>query len=197
MTILPELLSSKVRSEIFRILFRDKDATFHVREIERQSGFTIGTVQKELKKLEGLDLINKSKDGNRLYYRANNEHPIYPDIRNIVLKTVGLYDILQNALTKNPDIHIDIAFVFGSLANGHGNARSDVDIMIIGDVGLKDVTALLSGVSQQISREINPYVMNLGEYKKRKDEKEHFVMTVSASPKLFVIGNEDDLEKMG
>jgi DNA-binding transcriptional ArsR family regulator len=91
MNLLAEILSSKIRSEIFRMLFGVNGEALHVREIERRSGLTIGTIQQELKKLVRLDLIKKRKDGNRLYYEANREHPIYPDIRNLVLKTVGLW----------------------------------------------------------------------------------------------------------
>jgi len=71
MNILAEILSSKIRAEIFRILFGTRDDALHMREIERRSGFTTGTVQQELKKLHRLELIKKNRDGNRLYYQAN------------------------------------------------------------------------------------------------------------------------------
>jgi len=98
MNILAEILSSKIRAEIFRILFGTRDDALHMREIERRSGFTTGTVQQELKKLHRLELIKKNRDGNRLYYQANKEHPLYPEIRNIVLKTIGLVDIIKRSL---------------------------------------------------------------------------------------------------
>ncbi|MBU3932852.1 MAG: winged helix-turn-helix domain-containing protein, partial [Proteobacteria bacterium] len=80
MGILAELLSSKIRAEIFRILFGvAQDTELHVREIERRTGFAIGTVQTELKKLQRLDIISRVKDGNRVYYRANTAHPLYPN----------------------------------------------------------------------------------------------------------------------
>ena len=81
-----------------------------MRDIERKSGFAIGTIQGELKKLSELDLILKEKDGNRTYYRANKSHPLYSDIHNLVLKTSGLVDVLRNALGTEK---IKLAFVFG------------------------------------------------------------------------------------
>jgi len=78
MTILSELLSSKVRAEVFRQVFGLNAIALHVRELERRSGFAVGTIQTELKKLHRLDLVLKRRDGNRLYYSANQNHPIFP-----------------------------------------------------------------------------------------------------------------------
>ena len=98
MSLLSEILSSNIRAEIFRLLFGVTDEELHMREIERRTGFAIGTIQTELKKLLRLDLLNKRRDGNRLYYHANKDHPLYTAIHNLVIKTVGLVDVLHGAL---------------------------------------------------------------------------------------------------
>ena len=195
MNILAELLSSKIRAEIFRILFGTRDDALHMREIERRSGFTTGTVQQELKKLYRLDLIKKNRDGNRLYYQANREHPLYPEIRGIVLKTIGLVDIIQETLSQSSDIKF--AFVFGSIARHDEKAQNDLDLMVIGNLGLRKVTALISGLSGDIGREINPHVMSSEEFMKRKERGDHFITSVLQEPKIFVIGNENELTAMG
>lgn len=195
MNVLSKILSSKVRAEIFRMLFGPADLSLHVREIERRSGLTIGTVRAELQKLLSLDLIQRQKDGNRLYYRANKKHPLYPDIRGLVLKTTGLVDVIQNVLKQDPAIKT--AFVFGSIARHEEGATSDVDLMVIGDVGLRKLTGMLAGVPDQIGREINPHILTKGEFIKRKASGEHFISQVLKSPKIFVIGNEDELAAMG
>lgn len=194
MNMLAELLSSKIRAEIFRIFFGVRDDELHMREIERRSGFTTGTVQQGLKKLHRLELIKKRRDGNRLYYQANKEHPLYSDIRNIVLKTIGLVDIIQDKLKETRDIKI--AFVFGSIARHDEKAQSDVDVMIIGKIGLRKVTTLLSGISEKIGREVNPHVMTVDEYRRRASQGEHFVSTILREPRIFIVGNENELKKM-
>lgn len=98
MNLLSEILSSKIRAEIFRLLFGPADLELHMREIERRTPFAIGTIQTELKKLQRLDLIMSRRDGNRLYYRANPTHPLYPEIRNMILKTTGLVDLFKKAI---------------------------------------------------------------------------------------------------
>lgn len=194
MTLLPQILSSRVRAEIFRLLFGRRERELHVREIERRSGLSIGTVRQELQKLVQMELLSARRDGNRLYYRANKEHPLYPDICSLVTKTSGLVDVLKGALDKKG---VRVAFVFGSIAEGQEGARSDVDLMVIGEVGLRTVSRWLSGISEQIDREINPHVMSVEELRKRIRSGEHFLGRVLQSRKLFVVGNENELEAMG
>jgi predicted nucleotidyltransferase len=195
MGILAEILSSKIRAEIFRNLFGVKsEAALHMREIERRTGFAIGTVQKELHKLQRLDIITRLRDGNRVYYRANTVHPLYPDIRNIVLKTSGLADVIKNALGNEKGIKV--AFVFGSFARQEEKANSDVDLMVGGDIGLRKLTALLMDVSGKIGREINPHIFSEKEFVKRKKGRDHFLNQVLESPKIFIIGTENDFAEM-
>jgi predicted nucleotidyltransferase len=194
MTQLAEILSSKIRSEIFRLLFGVNRKELHVREIERQTGFSIGTVRQELQKLVKLQLLKTRKDGNRLYYCSNREHPLFPDIRNLVLKTSGLVEVLKNALK---DKGITIAFIFGSIATSQEGARSDVDLMVIGQANLRSLSSWLNTATEKIGRDINPHVLKEDEFKKRKNEGDHFLSTVLRSPRLFIIGNEDELATMG
>jgi predicted nucleotidyltransferase len=195
MSILSQLLSSKVRAELFRLLFGTNKADIHMRELARQAGCAIGTMQTELAKLRSLDLVVPRKDGNRTYYRANLEHPLYPDIHSLVLKTVGLVDILRQALEKKSDIQF--AFVFGSIARQEETAVSDIDLMVIGRLGLRNLTGLLAGVSENLGRDINPHVMSLEDFRTRTASGDHFISQITASRKIFIIGDQDELAAMG
>jgi predicted nucleotidyltransferase len=194
MNILAEILSSKVRAEIFRLLFGLTGTALHMREIERRTGFAIGTIQTELRKLLRLDLVDRKRDGNRIYYEANKAHPLFLDIRRLVLKTIGLADVLKDALGKSPNIRC--ALVFGSVARGEVKAGSDIDLMVVGDVGFREVVGMLDGVAEKIGREINPHVLTPSDLKKRKTAKDHFVSRVMEEPKLFIRGNDDDLDEV-
>jgi predicted nucleotidyltransferase len=195
MGILGELLSSRIRAEIFRNLFGiAPDTALYMREIERRTGFAIGTVQTELKKLQRLDIISRVRDGNRVYYRANTAHPVYPEIRALVLKTSGLADVIVNALGNETGIRV--AFVFGSFARQEEKAGSDVDLMVVGDIGLRKLTGLLMDVSGKIGREINPHVFSEKEFVKRKKDQDHFLNQVLEAPKIFIIGTENELTEM-
>jgi len=194
MNILSEILSSKIRAEIFYLLFGIADNELHMREVERRSGHAIGTIQTEFKKLLRLDLVKKRRDGNRLYYRANKDHPLYPDIHSLVVKTIGLTDIFRKVFERQPDIQI--AFIFGSIANHSEKAGSDLDLMVMGNLGLRQISKMLSGLPDQIGREINPHVLSIEEFRKRKSNNDHFITHVMKTPKIMIIGNKDEFEAM-
>ena len=191
---LAQLVCSRVRAEIFRVLFGLRHEEAHLREIVRQTGFAVGTVRQDLGKLERIGLVTRRRDGNRVCYAANEKHPLCPDIRQLTLKTVGLANVLCKALSP---AGIRCAFVFGSVASGKAQAESDIDLMIIGDIGLRKVAALLSGVGNRLGREINPHVFSPAECARRRSEKDHFVVSVVAAPKIFLMGSEHELEAMG
>jgi predicted nucleotidyltransferase len=194
MSTLSGILSSRVRAEIFRLLFGLNEKELHMREMERQAALSLGTIRQDLQKLVKLDLVKARRDGNRLYYRANTDHPLFPEIRNLVLKTAGLVEVIKSALDREG---IEVAFIFGSLARSKERAASDVDLMVIGTIGLRSLSSRLAGVSEQIGREINPHALSIEEFRRRKQNGNHFLSNVIESPKLFIIGSENDLETMG
>jgi predicted nucleotidyltransferase len=194
MSTLSGILSSRVRAEIFRLLFGLNEKELHMREMERQAALSLGTIRQDLQKLVKLDLVKARRDGNRLYYRANTDHPLFPEIRNLVLKTAGLVEVIKSALDREG---IEVAFIFGSLARSKERAESDVDLMVIGTIGLRSLSSRLAGVSEQIGREINPHALSIEEFRRRKQNGNHFLSNVIESPKLFIIGSENDLETMG
>lgn len=194
MTHLIDIVSSRVKAELLRLLFGLNPSEVHLRELCRQSGLSLGTVQQELRRLTRVGLVVGRKDGNRVYYRANPHHPAHSDLRSLVLKTDGLAGVLEQSL-KTPEV--SVAFVFGSVARGEAGARSDIDLLVIGEVGLRGLASLLSGVADRIGREINPHAMTAEEFVKRVADRDHFVTSVLAAPKLFVKGTENELEGLG
>jgi DNA-binding transcriptional ArsR family regulator len=194
MTSLVDIVSSRVKAELLRLLFGLVQPELHLRELGRQSGLSLSTVQQELRRLTRVGLVIARKDGNRVYYRANPDHPVHRDLCALVLKTDGLAGVLQPAF-KTPEVNL--AFVFGSVARGDTGAGSDVDLMVIGELGLRKLTSLLSGIADKVGREINPHVLTPEEFKERKNKRDHFVTSVLAAPKLFVKGTEHELETMG
>jgi DNA-binding transcriptional ArsR family regulator len=193
MSTLSLILSSRVRAGLFHLLFGLKNRELHVRELARQAGLHEASIRQELKKLKRLDLVSERRDGNRAYFRANKAHPLYPEIHRLVLKTSGLVELVGESLNG---ADIDVAFIFGSVAQGQETAQSDVDLMVIGDIGLRKLTTLLAGVAEALGREINPHVMTKKEYLQRQNAADHFVTHVLHGSKLYVIGTENDFDAM-
>jgi predicted nucleotidyltransferase len=194
MDILSEILSSRIRAAIFRLLFGFDAKEIYMRDLERRSGFSIGAIQAELKKLLRFELLEKRKDGNRIYFQANKNHPLYSDLRNLVFKTNGLIDIIKDALINSDAIKY--AFIFGSFARNEETASSDIDLMVIGDLTLRHLTEMLAGLSDKLNREINPHCLGEQDFIRRKNAGEPFISRICEESRLFIIGNENDFKAM-
>ncbi len=194
MEILSEVLSSRRRAQIFNLLFGLEQNEYYVRDIQRKTSLAVSTISQEMKNLLTLGLILKRISGNRTYYKANKEHFLYKTINELVIKTIGLTDLLKRDLDMD---NIKFAFIFGSVATGKFNNQSDIDLFVIGDVGLKEISRALRKSRTELDREINTNVMTEDEYSLRKKENDHFISAIEAGEKILFIGNEDDFTKLG
>ena len=87
---------------------------------------------------------------------------------------------------------IDIAFIYGSFAAGTEDSESDIDLMVVGDVSLKEIIGAVYEVGQKLSRQISPTVLSLNEYQKGMQERSGFIFKVSSEMKISLIGDLDD-----
>lgn len=187
------VLFPQARAETLRLLFADASRELHLRELVRQSGLTLGSVQAEVTKLLDAGLLLDRRDGNRRYVRANSAHPVFIDLHNLVLKTAGLRDVLIEALAGLEGIRI--ALVFGSVAAGAEQAGSDIDLLVIGEVGLRALSPRLRIATERLGREINPVVMSAEEFSRERATKP-LLVDLLAKPKLFILGDGRELERL-
>lgn len=191
MSLLAQILSSRVRAEIFRLLFNEQKPFIHLRDLQRKSGLSIGTIQKEIAHLKSLDLVIAERDGNRLNYSANSAHPLYKEICGLVAKTSGAAERLKEALASIKGI--ECAFIFGSFAKGKEKSHSDIDLIVIGDVGLRTLSSTLKALTEKTEREINPHIYSLKTWKEKLKKKDHFLRSVMSEEKVILIGDENVL----
>ena len=192
MSVLNELFSSRTRVEVLKLFLFNPDNSFYQRQISHLTNQPIRGVQRELEKLGRIGLLQKSIDGNRVYYRVNREHPIFEDLKNIFFKCEGLAEVLKENLL---DRKIEFCFIYGSYARGEENLLSDIDLMIIGDISSREISNILAGVKTQFSREINYAVFPSIEFLSRARHKDHFLDTVLQDKKIFITGTEDGLKR--
>ena len=187
------VLFPHVRAELLRLLFADGSRELHLRELVRQSGLTLGTVQTEMEKLLSAGLLLDRRDGNRRYVRANAAHPLFSDLHNLVLKTSGLRDVLAEALSSLDGVRL--ALVFGSIAAGTAKPDSDIDLLVIGDVGLRALAPRLHPAAERLGREINPVTMSAATFA-RERATNPLLVDLLAKKKLFIKGEERELERL-
>lgn len=191
---LTDIVGSKSRAAIFRLLFEQPGKEYYLRELQRQSGLSVRPIQQELDRLKTNGLIKIRKDGNRTYYTANLDHSLFPEIHNLVEKTTGATALLKEALH---DPNIRSSFIFGSVASGKARPESDLDLFVIGDLGLRKISKLLRGISERIGREINPHVMTVKEFESKIKSKDHFISSIIGSEKVFLVGDENEFRQLG
>ncbi len=179
------LLGPEARQAILARTHLDPTREFYLRELVRLTGFAPRTVQEEVDRLVAGDLLAERRSGNRRYLTAQKRHPLFRAIREIVIKTVGLIDILRDTLGTRG---IDFALVFGSIAEGTDKSLSDVDLLVIGKLGLRETVRRLTPAQDQLEREINPVVWTRKEFQRRLTKSDHFLTSVLRGPRLMVVG---------
>ena len=185
---LADALLTKTQQRILGALFGQPARSFYASELIRDAGTGSGAAQRELAKLEQSGLVVTKRIGNQKHYQANAASPLFADLRNIVLKTVGLVEPLRQAL-KTVESQILFAFVYGSIAKGTDHATSDIDLMVVTDtLTYGELFGALETASRTLGRKVNPTVYSKAEFEKRTKTDNAFIKRVLEGPKMWVIG---------
>ena len=188
-----KLFSSKARVGILKLLFFNPENRFYQRQISKLSGQSIRAVQREVAKLEGLGLIEEFSEGNRIYYKANRNCPIFKELKSILIKSVGVAEVLKKGLGGGK---IQAAFIYGSYARGEESLLSDIDLMVVGKISSLELSRLLSKPKRELMREINYVVFSPQEFEERVRQSDHFLSSVLRSKKIFIVGDENRLKEI-
>lgn len=185
------LLFGSTRREVLALLLGRPDERFYLREILRAVGGGSGAVQRELKQLVEVGLVEREARGHQVYFSANRDAAIFPELQGIVEKTAGAVDVLRTTLSLLlRQGRIEVALVYGSVASGSKTTRSDVDLLIVGDVTLAEVVPALRAAEVRLGREVNPTVYPVKEFRDRVKRGAPFLKRILAGPKLFVAGDD-------
>lgn len=194
-TNLADLLFGAYRRDALALLLLHADSALHVREIARVTGKAPGTLLRELNRLADAGILLRKAVGNQVQFQANVRCPIHDDLRNILKKTAGVADVLRAALDPLAG-RIRAAFVYGSVARGDERARSDLDVMIVGNVAFADVIGALAPAQESLRREVNPNVYPPAEFAAKLAAGEPFLERVMTDSKIFLIGADNDLGQL-
>jgi predicted nucleotidyltransferase len=193
-TSLSNALFSKVQQRVLALIFGQPERSFYTSEIIRNVRSGTGAVERELTRLQQSGLVSVERIGNQKHYRANPQSPIFGELRSIIIKTVALTEPLRKSLAPFSD-EIKAAFVYGSVAKGTDTARSDVDLMVIGDeLNYSELYAALQDAEDALRRKVSPTFLSFEEWRRKASGRGSFIGKVNALPKIFVFGSEDDLK---
>lgn len=193
---LTSVLFGKTRRAILALLLTNPQESFYLRQIVRSGGLGQGAVQRELQHLTEAGLLLRRRQGHQVFYQANQESPVFKELKILVVKTAGAGDVLRQALSGLKD-RIQTAFLYGSFAKGKDRPASDLDLAVIGEVTFGDLVSHLRPAQETLGREINPTVYTPAEFQKKLSAKHHFVSAIIQGPKIMLIGEERELTRLG
>ena len=193
MTSAADALFPAVRQRVLAVLFGSPDRSFYANELIALARSGTGAVQRELASLLAAGLVTVRDQGNQKHYQANAASPVFAELRGLVLKTVGLADVLRAALAPLED-QVAAAFVYGSVARQQYTAASDVDVLIVSDaLGYAEVFGALESAAQTLGRTINPTLYTRAELARRRAQDNVFVTRVLDQPRIWLMGDEEAL----
>jgi len=193
-TILSDTLFGRTRGAVLSVLYGHVGESFYLRQLARLSGKSLGPVQREVRQLVDAGLVARKLEAARTLYSANQDSPVFAEIKSLVAKTIGMHDVLYSALETLRG-KINLAFVYGSVARSGETPGSDVDLMVVGKVDFASVVAKLADAQKALNREINPTVYSVKEFQSKF--RGNFLKHVLADKKLFIIGDENVLRELG
>jgi predicted nucleotidyltransferase len=187
-----EALFPDIRAKILAALLLQPEKKWYLTELALHLGTQPSSLQREVEALSKAGLLEQTKDGRRVYFQADTASPVFADLRGLLEKTAGLVQVLSKEIEPFGD-RIQLAFLYGSTARSEESSESDVDLMVVGDVGISDLVPSLRRAEQRFGRPVNPTVYSRKEFKAKTKSHDHFLTTVLRGAKEFVKGNDGDL----
>jgi len=190
---LEKLFTSKTRIKLLELLLFNPQKEFHIRQISRMIGISAPYIAKELKNLKEINLIIEFRKGNLKLFKINKKAPIFEEIKRIFLKTESFGEILIKNL-KNLDVKY--ALIYGSFASGKESEKSDIDLLIIGDVNEEKILEVIRSLELKTAREVNYILWNSKEFEEKIREKHHLLIDIIKKPFIMLIGDKNEFRKI-
>jgi uncharacterized protein len=187
-----DVLLPKTRQGILAALLTRPDKPWYSSELARRLGVPSSSLQRELRDLTQAEILKSHRQGHMIYYQANRDSPLFPDLRSLLLKTAGLVDVLADAL-RPLSSRLQLVFVYGSIASAEERSESDIDLMVVGKAPRSDLALPLRRGRELLGREINPTVYTPAEFERKRASKDPFLTDVLTKPRLLVLGSENEL----
>ncbi len=190
MTTLQDFMISRVRVKMVKLFFASPESMYFVREITREIKEEINAVRRELDRMLSVGMLRSEQRGNRLYYSVNTKYLYFQELQQMVIKSTGL----GRKLRKNMRKLGAVSFVMfsGRFVRRLNPRQGEVDILVIGEVVLPELSLLIKEEEQVLKREINYAVFSDEEFEFRKTRRDPFVMDVLNGTRVMIIGSEDD-----
>lgn len=186
---------SRSVQQILSAVLLERRSSWYLSDLAKRLGRAPSTLQRPLSSLVAAGILTRAVDGNRVYYAKDSQCSILPELKGLLQKTVGLVDVLRNSL-KRFEKSCLVAFIYGSIARDAEQSSSDIDLLIVGDLTLGDISNSLTKAEKELGRPVNVTVLQPEEFARKITARNHFLHSVLSREKLFVWGSPNELEKL-
>lgn len=186
------LFGSETRRSLLTALLMNQDSSYHIRELSEVTGVPYGMVYKEVQNLTKMGIIIQEKKGTLNILHVNKKLPIYPDLRNIIIKTTGFY----KHLTKELNGELDYLLIYGSTASHKDRPKGDIDLMVIGEIDENHLLDSISRVETQTKRVIDYIHWTLDGFYQKIKERNHLLLDIVEKPIIMLEGNEHEFRRI-
>ena len=162
---LTELFTSKTRVKLLLKLFLNPNVSCYVRELSKEFGTAPNAIKEELDSLSQAGYLDTDQQGRSTYFKANVNHPFFPEIHSIVKKTLGIDKIVDQVLNRLG--RFDEVYILDDYAEGRDTGL--VDVLVVGEVDSARLDKLCRVVEEKIKRKIRMLVMGSEEFEARRD----------------------------
>ncbi|MFK7934382.1 MAG: ArsR family transcriptional regulator [Saprospiraceae bacterium] len=156
------LISSKTRIKLLLKFFLNSHTTAYLRSLQTEFGESTNAIRLELNRLETAGMLVSRVDGNKKIFQANSKHPLFKEIHNILLKHIGLDQIMETVIERLGDV--DRVYLAGQFAKGIDSQI--IDLILIGNIDKAYLVGLIEKVEGLIKRKVRYLIYTEKEIKK-------------------------------
>ncbi len=191
MVTLKDFIISRVRVKLLKIFFDNPQEMYYVRQLTRMTTEEINAVRRELTRMDQAGIVKKEKRGNRIYYFVHPGYDFFEDLLGLVAKSTGLgLGLRQNRMKLGK---IKFAMFSGKYVRRKERDPNDVDLLVVGDVVLPELSVLIQKEQERLKTEINYTVMTENEFMFRKSRRDPFLLSILSKSRMMIIGDEEGL----
>ena len=191
MASLQDFMVSKVRVKLVETFLSDPEEMFYIRELTPKIDEEINAVRRELLSMKDKGMVKEEKRGNRLYYTFNRGYLFHKDLVSMVGKVTRLGNALSRAAIKLGKIKF--IMLSGRYVRHMPRVKDTVDLLIVGDVIMPQLTELVKEQEAKGAREINYTVMTEEELGYRKSHNDPFIGRILQGSRIMIVGDEEEL----
>ena len=163
---LGDIITSKTRIRLLTRFFLNPSSTAYLRELAAEFGVSTNGIREELKQMVDSKLMKCQKVGRQILYRANEEHALFPELRSMVKKSLGMDQVVESVLTRLGDL--EEAYLIDDYAIGRDSGI--IDLLLVGNVNQYHLNDLSRKTERYIGRKIRSLVLTSEEFERMKPQ---------------------------